>query len=137
MKQDAKEHEDEDKKRKEKIEVRNTADSLAHTTEKTVEELKEKISSEDKEKIEEALKELREALTGDDTEKIKEKTEALTQIFQKISTEIYQQAAQQQQQQQAAGESTDESWQGQPSDDDTINADYKVKDEKKDDQKDK
>jgi len=138
MKQDAKEHEEEDKKRKEKIEVRNTADSLVHTTEKTVEELKEKISSEDKEKIEEALKELREALTGDDTEKIKEKTEALTQIFQKISTEIYQQAAQQaQQQQQASGESTDESWQGQPSDDDTINADYKVKDEKKDDQKDK
>jgi len=135
MKQDAKEHEEEDKKRKEKIEVRNTADSLAHTTEKTVEELKEKISSEDKEKIEEALKELREALTGDDTEKIKEKTEALTQIFQKISTEIYQQAAQQAQQQQASG--ADESWQGQPSDDDTINADYKVKDEKKDDQKDK
>ncbi len=137
MKQDAKEHEEEDEKRKEKIEVRNTADSLVHTTEKTVEELKEKISSEDKEKIEEALKELREALTGDDIEKIKEKTEALTQIFQKISTEIYQQAAQQAQQEQASGGSTDESWQGQPSDDDTINADYKVKDEKKDDQKDK
>ena len=136
MKQDAKEHDEEDKKRKEKIEVRNTADSLVHTTEKTVEELKEKISSEDKEKIEEALKELREALTGDDTNKIKEKTEALTQIFQKISTEIYQQAAQQaQQQQQAGGEGSDESWQGQPSDDDTINADYKVKDEKKDDEK--
>ena len=136
MKQDAKEHEEEDKKRKEKIEVRNTADSLVHTTEKTVEELKEKISSEDKEKIEEALKELRESLTGDDVDKIKEKTEALTQIFQKISTEIYQQAAQQaQQQQQAAGAGSDESWQGQPSDDDTINADYKVKDEKKDDEK--
>jgi molecular chaperone DnaK len=135
MKRDAKEHEEEDKKRKEKIEVRNTADALVYSTEKTVEELKEKISSEDKEKIEEALKELREALTGDDTEKIKENTEALTQIFQKVSTEIYQQAAQQHQQEQAAGGSTDESWQGKPSDDDTINADYKVKDEKKDDEK--
>ena len=70
----------------------------------------------------------------------KEKTESLTQIFQKISAEIYQQAAQQHQQQQqaaGAGGSTDESWQGNPSDD-TINADYKVKDEKKkkDDKKD-
>ncbi len=135
MKQDAKEHEEEDKKRKEKIEVRNTADALVYSTEKTVEELKEKISSEDKEKIDAALKELREALTGDDTEKIKEKTEALSQIFQKISAEIYQQAAQQYQQEQAAGGGTDESWQGKPSDDDTINADYKVKDEKKDDEK--
>ena len=135
MKQDAKEHEEEDKKRKEKIEVRNTADALVYSTEKTVEELKEKISSEDKEKIDAALKELREALTGDDTEKIKEKTEALSQIFQKISAEIYQQAAQQRQQEQAAGGGTDESWQGKPSDDDTINADYKVKDEKKDDEK--
>ncbi len=135
MKQDAKEHEEEDKKRKEKIEVRNTADALVYSTEKTVEELKEKISSEDKEKIDAALKELREALTGDDTEKIKEKTEALSQIFQKISAEIYQQAAQQRQQEQAAGGGTDGSWQGKPSDDDTINADYKVKDEKKDDEK--
>jgi molecular chaperone DnaK len=135
MKQDAKEHEEEDKKRKEKIEVRNTADALVYSTEKTVEELKEKISSEDKEKIDAALKELREALTGDDTEKMKEKTEALSQIFQKISAEIYQQAAQQRQQEQAADGGTDGSWQGKPSDDDTINADYKVKDEKKDDEK--
>ena len=136
MKKEAKEHEEEDKKRKEKVEIRNNADVLVHTTEKTIEELKDKISSEDKEKIDAALKELREALTGDDTEKIKEKTEALSQIFQKISTEIYQQAAQQQQQQQAAGGETDESWQGKPSDDDTtINADYKVKDDKKKDDK--
>ena len=138
MKEEAEEHEEEDKKRKEKVEIRNNADVLVHTTEKTIEELKDKISSEDKEKIDAALKELREALTGDDTEKIKEKTEALSQIFQKISAEIYQQAAQQyQQQQQTAGGETDESWQGKPSDDDdnTINADYKVKDDKKKDDK--
>jgi len=135
MKQDAKEHEEEDNKRKEKIEVRNTADVLVHSTEKTLEELKDKISSDDKEKLKDSLKELREALTGDDVDNIKEKTEELTNIFQKISTEIYQQAAQQAQQQQGAGEGSDESWQGQPSDDDTINADYKVKDEKKDDGK--
>jgi molecular chaperone DnaK len=141
MKKEAEEHEEEDKKRKEKVEVRNSADVLIHSTEKTMEELKDKISSDDKEKIEKALKELREALTGDDIDKIKEKTEALTQVFQKVSAEIYQQAAQQhQQQQQASGTSNtdDSSWQGNSSDDDsTINADYEVKDDKKDKDKNK
>ncbi|MBN1281233.1 MAG: molecular chaperone DnaK [Candidatus Thermoplasmatota archaeon] len=132
MKQEAKEHEEEDKRRKEKIEIRNTADALVHSTEKTLQELKDKFSSQDKESIESALKELREALTGDDTDKIKEKTEALTQAFQKASAAIYQQAAQQQQQQQAQAGSQQDAWQGHPSDDDsTINADYKVKGDKK------
>jgi molecular chaperone DnaK len=139
MKQDAKEHEEEDKKRKEKIEIRNNADALVHSTEKTLEELKEKISKDDKEKIEKALKELREALTGDDAKKIKEKTESLSQIFQKVSQAIYQQAAQQYQQQGAQqGTKGNTQWKGKPSDDDTtINADYKVKDEKKKKDKDK
>ena len=137
MKEEAKVHEEEDKKRKEKVEVRNTADALVHNTGKTMGELKDKFSEDDKKNIEKALKELRESLTGDDMEKIKEKTDALTQVLEKASTAIYQQAAQQQQQ--AAGSNnTDESWQGKPSDDDkTIDADYKVKDdEKKDDNKD-
>jgi len=132
MKKEAKEHEAEDKKRKEKIEIRNTADSLVNSTEKTLQELKDKFSSEDKEALENALKELREALTGDDTDKIKEKTEALTQAFQKASTAIYQQAAKQYQQQPGQGTDQEAAWKGHPSDDDsTINADYKVKDEKK------
>ncbi len=131
MRKEAKEHETEDKKRKEKIEIRNTADSLVHSTEKALVEYKDKFSPEDKENLEIALKELREALTGDDAERIKEKTDALTQAFQKASTAIYQQAAQQHQQQPGQGPSQNDSWQGQPSDDDTINADYKVKGEKK------
>lgn len=132
MRKEAKEHEEEDKKRKEKIEVRNTADTLVHSTEKTLEELKDKFSSQDKENLQTALKELREALTGDDTETIKEKTDALTQVFQKVSTAIYQQAAQQHQQQQGPQTEPGDNWQGHPSDDDsTINADYKVKGEKK------
>ncbi len=135
MRKEAKEHEEEDKKRKEKIEVRNIADSLVHSTEKTLQELKDKFSSEDKEALEKALKELREALTGDDTTIIKEKTDALTKAFQKASATIYQQAAQQQQPGQSAA--SGESWQGHPSDDDsTINADYTVKGEKKKDDKD-
>lgn len=141
MKREAEKHAEEDKKRKEKVEIRNNADALVHNTEKTLEELKDKFSKEDKENIEKALKELREALTGDDNDKIKEKTEMLSQVLQKASATIYQQAAQQyQQQQEAAGtKKSDETWQGSPSDDDkTIDADYKVKDDKKkkDDKKD-
>ena len=139
MKKEAEKHAEEDKKRKEKIEIRNNADALVHSTEKTLEELKDKFSKEDKENIEKALKELREALTGDDTEKIKEKTDALSKILQKASAAIYQQAAQQYQQQQSsqstsADQDTSSSWEGHPSDGDekTINADYKIKDEKKD-----
>jgi molecular chaperone DnaK len=139
MKKEAKEHEEEDKKRKEKVEIRNNADALVHTTEKTLEELKDKFSKEDIENIEKALKELRETLTGDDTDKIKKKTDELSKALQKASATIYQQAAQQaaQQQQQAPPSgTTDETWKGKPSDDDkTIDADYKVKDDKKKDEK--
>ena len=131
MKREAKEHEEEDKKRKEKVEIRNNGDALVHTAQKTLDELKEKLSSEDKESIEKGLKELREALSGDDMDKIKEKTDALSGTIQKASTAIYQQAAAAQQaaQQQQATSGGEE---GQPSGDDkTIDAEYKVKDKKK------
>ncbi|EMR73234.1 chaperone protein DnaK [Thermoplasmatales archaeon SCGC AB-539-N05] len=143
MKKEAEEHEEEDKKRKEKVEVRNNGDALANTARKTLDELKDKLSKDDKDSIEKALKELREALSGDDATKIKEKTEELSNIIQKVSTAIYQQAAQQaqqeQQQQTTAKGATGgkkqhgETWQGKPSSgaDETIDADYKVKDDKK------
>jgi molecular chaperone DnaK len=140
MKKEAEEHADEDKKRKESVEIRNNGDALVHSTTKMLEELKDKISDDDKKSIEDALKELRKALSGDDADEIKEKTDALSQVMQKVSTQIYQQAAQQAaQQQQAAGGAqqpgSDESWSGHPEDDKTINADYKVK--KDEDKKDK
>lgn len=139
MKKEAEVHEEEDKKRKEKIEIRNNGDAMVHTTQKTLEELKDKFSKEDKESLEKGLKELREALSGDDTDKIKKKTDDLSKILQKVSAQIYQQAAQQyQQQQQKTGGSDnkdstqEESWSGKPSGDDkTIDADFKVKDDKK------
>jgi len=135
MKQEAEKHAEEDKKRKEKVEIRNNGDALAHTAQKTLDELKEKISDEDKKNIEKTLKELRETLSNDDTDKIKEKTEDLSKAIQKASTAIYQQAAQEAaaQQQQAAPEGDNkETWSGHPSGDDkTIDADYKVKDDKK------
>jgi molecular chaperone DnaK len=133
MKKEADEHSEEDTKRKEKVEIRNNGDALAHSAQKTMDELKDKISDDDKKNIESALKDLREALSGDDANKIKEKTDALTTALQKASTAIYQQAAQQAAQQQTAdqGKESDESWSGHPDDDKTINADYKVRDDKK------
>jgi len=131
MKKEAKEHEEDDKKRKEKVEIRNTADSLVASTEKTLQELKEKFLKEDRKNIENALKKLREALSGDNIDDIKEKTEELSKALQKASTTIYQQAAQQAQQEQEKEKSTDtkESTKKKSSKkDDTINADYKVKD---------
>ena len=135
MKKEAEEHAEEDKTRKEKVEIRNNGDSLAHSAQKTLDELKDKLSDEDKKSIEDALKELRESLAGDDMDKIKEETDKLSEVIQKVSTVIYQQAAQQaaQQQQASSGDpSQQESWSGHPDDDDkTINADYKVKDDDK------
>ncbi len=137
MKKEAEEHEEEDKKRKEKVEIRNNGDALAHSAQKTLEELKDKFTDEDKKAIEDGLKELRSALSGDDIDKIKEKTDSLNQILQKASTAIYQKAAQQQQQQtqENQGNSKEEAWSGHPDEDKTINADYKVK--KDEDKKDK
>jgi len=133
MKDEAKEHAEEDLKRKEKVEIRNNADSLANTAQKTVNELKDKLSEDDKNNIENNLKELREALTGDDTDKIKEKTENLSQILQKASTAIYQQAAAQQAQKNTnTNNNQQDSWTGHPNgDDESIDVDYKVKNDKK------
>jgi molecular chaperone DnaK len=138
MKKEAEEHAEEDKKRKERVEIRNNGDALAHSAQKTLEELKEKISDDDKKSIENALKELRKALSGYDADKIKEKTDALTQTLQKASTAIYQKAAEEASKKQAASggkkESSNESWSGHPEDNEkTIDADYKVKDEDKKD----
>ncbi len=141
MKKEAEEHAEEDKKRKEKVEIRNNGDALAHAAQKTLDDLKDKISDDDKKKINDSLSELRKALTGDDTDEIKNKTEDLQKTLEGVSTAIYQQAAQQaaQEQQQTGGSGpgpdqstgSDESWSGHPSDDDkTIDADYKVKDDK-------
>ncbi len=120
MKREAKEHEEEDRKRKERVEIRNNADSLIYTSQKTLEDIKDKISEENKKKIEDSIKELREALTGDDIDKIKDRMDKLQKAIQEVSVQLYQQATQQ--------TSSSETWVGHPTDDKkTIDADYEVK----------
>jgi len=138
MKKEAEEHAEEDKKRKEKVEIRNNGDTLVNSAQKTLDELKDKLSNEDKKSIEDKLKELKKALSGDDIEIIKQKTDDLSKVIQKAATAIYQQAAQKQAAQQQTSrkkeetKDKEESWSGHPSDEDkTIDADFKVKDKNK------
>ena len=90
---DAEAHAAEDKKRKEEIEVRNNAESLVYNCEKTLNELGDKISGEEKAKVETEIENVKKALEGTDTENIKQATEKLTQIFYSISEKLYSQAA--------------------------------------------
>ena len=82
-----------DKKEREKVDVRNEADSMVYATEKTLKELGDKVSGADKQKSDDALAALKQALTGDNVEDIKAKTEALKQASYKIAEEVYKQQA--------------------------------------------
>ena len=119
-----------DKKKQEEIEVRNNADALIYTSEKTLEEVGDKVSEDEKSNVEKLVGELRELIAGDDIEAIKSKTEELEKVIQEIGAKIYQQAQAEAQAQQAAGQDANAGAQDAPSDDDdTIDADYKVKDD--------
>ena len=125
---DAEMHAEEDKKRQEEIQVRNDADSMIYTSEKTLEELGDKVDKDQKEKIEALVKELRDLTGGDDIAAIKSKTEELTKVVQEVGAKIYQEAQQAQQaQQQAQQDAQGDQGNQQGGDDDTIDADYEVK----------
>jgi molecular chaperone DnaK len=85
---------EQDKKKREEAELRNNADNLLYTSEKTKKDLNEKLTQEQKNKIDAAVSALKDALTGTDMEKVKTKSEELTKVLQEIGTVIYQQAAQ-------------------------------------------
>ncbi|MBU5453903.1 molecular chaperone DnaK [Caproiciproducens sp. MSJ-32] len=118
---------EEDKKRKEKIEVKNNADQVAYQTKKTLDELGDKVSAEDRASIESKLDELNKVKDGEDIEAIKKAMEDLNQAFYAISSKIYQQAGAQgtDPNMGAAGEQN----QG-PADDNVVDADFEVKDDK-------
>ena len=90
---EAEAHSAEDKKRKEEIEARNNAESLVYNCQKTLDELGDKISSEEKTKAETEIANVNKALEGKDVEEIKKATESLTQVFYSISEKLYSQKA--------------------------------------------
>ena len=95
MQKDAEAHAEEDKKKKEKVEIKNNADTLIYTTEKLLRDAGDKIKAEDKKSIEEKVEALKKVKEGDDTEAIKKASEELSLEAQKIGAAMYQQAAEQ------------------------------------------
>ncbi len=89
---EAEKYAEEDKKKKEEVDIRNTGDQLVYQTEKTMADLGDKFSEEDKSAITPLVDALKEALKGTDTEAIKAATEALNQKFYEISAKLYQSA---------------------------------------------
>ncbi|MDD5960543.1 molecular chaperone DnaK [Methanobrevibacter wolinii] len=115
-----------DKKKEHEIEVRNNADSMIYTAEKTTDELKDKLSDDEKSNIDKLVSELRELITGEDIDAIESKTKELTEAVQKIGAKVYQEAAAQEQANNANAGGNNTS--SDDKDDDSIDADYEVKD---------
>ncbi|MFH1541774.1 MAG: molecular chaperone DnaK [bacterium] len=125
MKKEAEAHEAEDKKKREGIDLRNQADAMAYSAEKTIKEAGEKISKEEKEKIENCIKEVREALKGEDIEKIKQQQESLQKELYAVAEKIYKQDP-------STSSGSDPSTNpGKEPEGKTVDADAEIKDDKK------
>jgi molecular chaperone DnaK len=119
---------EEDKKRREEVELRNEADSLIYTSEKTLSELGDKVSKENKEKVEKAAEALKEALKGEDLADIKNKLEELRKAVQEVGAAVYQQVQQEAQKAKEAREAKEEKEEKKEK---VVDADYEVVDEEK------
>ena len=126
MVKDAESHAEEDKKRKDEIEVRNQTDSLAYSTEQTVKELGDKAPADMKKQAEDAVAEARKALDGTDVDAIKAAGDKLQEVGHKLAEVVYSSA----QADAAAGDGAAQ----QGDSDDVVDADYEVVDDDKDNQ---
>ncbi len=125
MVKDAEVNAAEDKKRKEKVEIRNTADSLVYNTEKTISEFGDKADKAVVEKVQAAVDKVKEALKTDDMEKIKAETDALMKVAHELAAAAYEQAGPQ------PGAAASGAEQASPKDDNVVDAEYKVVDDEK------
>jgi len=126
MVENARKFEEDDKQKREEIELRNMADTAIFSAEKLLKESPDQIEVADREKVEQHIGDLRKALDSDNTEDIKKEVEALTDAVYSITTKLYQKA----QAEKAGGEGEAPGGGGAPPEDDTVvDADFKVKDE--------
>lgn len=123
---EAEEFAQQDKKKKENIEVKNNADQMVYQTEKLMKDLEGKISEDEKKEIEAKLDDLKKASEGSDYDDMKKKTEDLTQAFYKVSEQLYKQSAEAGAAGAEAGAQGSEEHKG---DDDVVDGDYEVVDE--------
>ncbi len=125
-----------DAKKKEEVEIKNQADTLMYSTEKSLKEFGDKVSGEEKEKIQNKLDELKDALKGKDIARTKKAIEELTAVSHKLAEEIYKQGAAKQQKTEEKNQGPeDKKSEGQAKeknkDEDIIDAEYKAEDEDK------
>jgi len=129
---DAELHAEDDKKKRELVDARNTADSLIYSTEKSIKDLGDKVDSETKSKVEDAIAPLKKAMEGEDTAEIKRLSEELTQASHKLAEAIYKQASQEAGPQPDADQANPDQPGAATPDDDVVDADFEeVKDDKK------
>ncbi len=130
MQKDAEAHAEEDRKRKELVEVRNQADSLVYSTEKSLKELGDKVDAETKSNIENEVANLKKTMEGDDIEAIKKGIETLTQASHKLAETMYSQTGGQPGGPEAGG--AEDAAAGGKGDEDVVDADYEEVKEDKD-----
>jgi chaperone protein dnaK len=128
---EAEQYAEEDKKKKEEVEVKNQAEGMLFETEKQMNELGDKVTADEKSKVDSAREDLKKAVEANDVEDIKAKIEALTQAFYPISSRIYQEAQQAQASAAGSGEQAQDSAQSAGPNGNTVDADYEVVDEDK------
>ena len=128
---EAEQYAEEDKKKKEEVEVKNQAEGMLFETEKQMNELGDKVTADEKSKVDAAREDLKKAVEANDVEDIKAKIEALTQAFYPISSRIYQEAQQAQASAARSGEQAQDSAQSAGPNGNTVDADYEVVDEDK------
>lgn len=112
-------HAEEDKKRKEVIEARNNAESMVYQTEKSLKDLGDKVTADEKREIEDKIADAKNAIAGDDLDRIKKTTDALTEAFYKVSGRLYEENA--------SAQGADAG--AQNPGEDVVDADYEVVDE--------
>ena len=112
-------HAEEDKKRKEVIEARNNAESMVYQTEKSLKDLGDKVTADEKREIEDKIADAKNAIAGDDLDRIKKTTDALTEAFYKVSGRLYEENA--------SAQGADAG--AQNPNEDVVDADYEVVDE--------
>jgi molecular chaperone DnaK len=121
---DAEAHADEDKKKRELVEARNSADAMIYSTEKSISELGDKVDSETKTKVESAIATLKKAMEGEDTAEIKRCSEELTTASHKLAEAMYQQASANEQQAAGAGAESAGQEGGSAPEEDVVDADF-------------
>lgn len=131
---DAELHAEDDKKKRELVDARNTGDAMIYSTEKSIKDLGEKVDAATKSNVDEAINRLKKAMEGENTSEIKKLTEELTQASHKLAEAMYKQASQQagQAEEQAGSAAGASQEKRSKADDDVVDADFEeVKDDKK------